>query len=67
MPAHNELTKYLDLNRKTHASTGAASSQITAANATLDARELRELIDTAAVNGYAVSLVAGAVKIDPRA
>jgi hypothetical protein len=67
MPAPAELTKSLDKNRKTHASSGVATTTVAAGNATFDARELGELERAAVANGYEVTLVAGAVVLQPKA
>ncbi len=67
MPAPAELTKVCDKQQKIHASSGVATSTISAANATFDARQLAELERAAAVMGYEVTLAAGAIVLQPKA
>ncbi len=67
MPAPAELTKVLDKQQKTHASSSAANTTIAAANVTFDARQLAELERAAAVTGYEVTLAAGAIVLQPKA
>lgn len=67
MAAPAELTKLLDKQRKTHASSSAANTTISAANVTFDAQELAELERAAVSQGYEVTLAAGAIVLKPKA
>ena len=66
MSAHSEIDKKCAQLNLTAATGSAGITTISAANATLDAKQLRDLLETARGAGFEVVLAAGAVKIRPK-
>lgn len=66
MSSHSNVSDHLGRKGITFSEATAGCTTVSAANNTLDAKDLSELERVAGVSGYEVILNAGAIKIRPR-